>query len=149
MERKKREIYGDLPPRSNPDYMRLYKQKNKERIKELSRHKINQNLKENPNYWKEKYDPVKAAEYREKNRTNFSEKQWMKRGIVNMTYDRFLQELEKQNNECKICKKTLTNPQVDHDHQTGEYRGILCVPCNNGLGIYEKKKELFEKYLVG
>ena len=38
-------------------------------------------------------------------------------------------------------------PQVDHDHKTGEYRGLLCVPCNNGLGVYELHKERFEKYL--
>jgi len=37
MKRKKREIYDDLPPRSHPDYMKLYKKKNKERLNEKNR----------------------------------------------------------------------------------------------------------------
>jgi len=147
MERKKREIYDDLPPRSHPDYMKLYKKKNKERLNEKNRLKNAEKLELNPNFWKEKYDPVKASEYRSKNKHILSEKQWKSRGIIDMTYDKFLTELDKQEYKCLICNKEMNNPQVDHDHNTGKYRGILCVPCNNGLGVYEKKKDLFEKYL--
>ena len=64
-----------------------------------------------------------------------------------MTYEKFQSELIKQDYKCLICNRELSNPQVDHDHDTGEYRGILCIPCNNGLGVYELKKDLFEKYL--
>lgn len=149
MERKKREIYGDLPPRSHPDYMKLYKQKNRERLNEKNRQKNAEMLKLNPNFWKEKYNPIKSAEYREKNRKIITEKQWTKRGIIDITYEKFLIELKKQKNKCKICNTEMMNPQVDHDHITGKYRGILCVPCNNGLGIYENKKELFENYING
>ena len=88
-----------------------------------------------------------SKKWREENRHIISEKQWKQRGIIDITYSKYLQELKKQNSKCLICQKEMNNPQVDHDHNTGKYRGILCVPCNNGLGIYENKKDLFENYL--
>lgn len=106
-------------------------------------------MKNNPNFWKEKYDPVKAAEYRKENRSLISEKQWKSRGIIDMTYDRYLIELTKQQGKCKICSKEMKVPHVDHDHVTGKYRGLLCVSCNNGLGIYEKNHNVFDDYLKG
>ena len=38
-------------------------------------------------------------------------------------------------------------PHIDHCHMTGKIRGLLCGPCNTGLGVYEKKKDLFKRYL--
>jgi Recombination endonuclease VII len=147
MERKKRELYDDLPPRSHPDYMKLYKKKNKDRLNELSRTYNAKQLELNPNFWKDKYDPDKAADYRIKNKHVISEKQWKCRGIVDMTYDKYISELQKQDGKCKICNKEMKLPHVDHDHNTGKYRGLLCVSCNNGLGIYEKFKNEFAEYL--
>jgi hypothetical protein len=106
-------------------------------------------VKENPNYYKEIYDPIKSAEYRKNNIAILSEKQWIKRGIINISYVKYLKELKKQNGKCKICDNVLTKPQVDHDHKTGKYRALLCIPCNSGLGIYEINKEKFEMYLNG
>ena len=46
-----------------------------------------------------------------------------------------------QQNKCAICgthkdelKKKLA---VDHCHESGKIRGLLCGNCNNGLGIYK------------
>jgi hypothetical protein len=52
--------------------------------------------------------------------------------------------LEKQNNVCAICGKKETekhtngnvkNLSVDHDHYTGQIRGLLCSKCNHAIGF--------------
>lgn len=48
--------------------------------------------------------------------------------------------LRDQNGCCAICK---TKPpkgkrlDIDHDHSTGEVRGLLCGLCNRGLGLFK------------
>lgn len=52
-----------------------------------------------------------------------------------ITTDRYLALVEAQQGRCAIC---LTKPRnrklaVDHDHKSGEVRGLLCTRCNHGL----------------
>ena len=135
--RKKRELHDDLPPRSDPNYMRLYSIKNRELVREHGKKWRKKKLDENPNYYKEKYNRDYQLDYYSKNKNIILEKKWKSCGITGINYQIFLEEVEKQKNKCKICGREMDKPQVDHDHKTGKYRGLLCVPCNNGLGVYE------------
>jgi len=61
-------------------------------------------------------------------------RQLNKFGMTPKEYDRLLQN---QNGKCAICGSEPGRRQlaVDHDHETGEVRGLLCSNCNTGLGL--------------
>lgn len=55
-----------------------------------------------------------------------------------------------QNNCCAICGTNKpygrTNEfVVDHCHETGKVRGLLCHPCNSGIGMFKDNASLLEK----
>lgn len=53
-----------------------------------------------------------------------------------ITVEDFMDMRRAQDLKCAICheEKDLV---VDHDHETGKVRGLLCGTCNTRLGIYE------------
>lgn len=67
----------------------------------------------------------------------------------------WMEMLINQNGLCFLCDKQMTGtmePQVDHCHETGKIRGLLCWECNVALGTYEKLlirigKEKIDEYL--
>ena len=52
-----------------------------------------------------------------------------------------IKEYREANNPglCPILAKPLTKSVVDHDHRTGEIRGIIDFNANNLLGVIERK----------
>lgn len=43
--------------------------------------------------------------------------------------------LSKQQGKCLCCSVIPTKICVDHDHKTGEVRGLLCIKCNMAIGL--------------
>lgn len=66
-----------------------------------------------------------------------------------LTYKEVLALREQQDNLCAICgeKGFMMNTRVksalnvDHNHETGEVRGMLCHNCNRGLGLFQDSVE--------
>lgn len=50
--------------------------------------------------------------------------------------DEFDRMAELQDNKCLVCRERPPT-QVDHDHETGEIRGLLCLNCNAALGAFK------------
>lgn len=68
-------------------------------------------------------------------------------GITIGDYDRIFQQ---QNGRCIICGKHQTEfnrrLDIDHNHQTGKIRGLVCKGCNYYIGQVEKGYSKQGKY---
>lgn len=53
---------------------------------------------------------------------------------------------EKQQGNCELCGEPLDgNYHIDHNHGTGEIRGLLHSDCNKGLGMFRDSPERLDK----
>jgi recombination endonuclease VII/cytochrome c554/c'-like protein len=72
-------------------------------------------------------------------------------GISNDDYDEFLR---RQGGGCAVCGRPpgKSSLHIDHDHDSGQIRGLLCVGCNNALGQFQDSADLLARaadYLDG
>jgi hypothetical protein len=66
--------------------------------------------------------------------------------LLKFDYDKFY---KRQKGVCAICGEKETRKaynkvvslSIDHNHKTGEVRGLLCCKCNYGIGLFNESKE--------
>jgi hypothetical protein len=121
--------------------------------------------RENPEKWREidrrakrkaRQDPEKILQrltyqkqYREENRRTLSDKERQRK--FGITPERYSELLKSQNGTCAICKQPETATRmgkvkalaVDHSHQSGAIRGLLCADCNTGIGKLKENIDIF------
>lgn len=66
--------------------------------------------------------------------------------LINKTIEE-IEEYKKDHLCCEICGKTDATLCIDHNHETNEFRGILCQSCNRFLGWFDHNKKEVEEYL--
>lgn len=85
--------------------------------------------------------------------TEKGRKSWLKMKF-GLTPEDYLDLLASVDHKCQICgagegaskrNGKWTHLSIDHIHETGEIRGILCDSCNPGLGMFKDDPELLEK----
>jgi Recombination endonuclease VII len=63
-----------------------------------------------------------------------------------MTIADYAALFESQTGKCKICEiKSATC--IDHDHDTGRIRGLVCRSCNTKLGWFDRNRERILEYV--
>ena len=96
-------------------------------------------------------DTQRAWRARSNNRRNAVLKH--KYGITLEDYERMLEE---QGGVCDICgtdkpgqnQESSYSFHVDHDHETGAVRGLLCDRCNRGMGYFNDSSSILEKAVL-
>lgn len=112
-------------PEAKRAYRREYYRQNRERLLEQQRERGKRNY------------AAKPEAYSRRSRKSRLKTQY------NLTEDEYQKMLSEQDFRCAICgsrsgRRKSSHPLlVDHDHETGEVRGLLCQPCNSALGMFE------------
>lgn len=119
------------------------------------------------NLYKREYrkkNPEKFQEYYNRERQRDLNYERYRDSYYKYSYGITLEEYDKlmilQNNKCAICLKSETivdnrtkqvrRLSVDHNHETGKVRGLLCKNCNVGLGLFKENLNIIHnliKYL--
>jgi hypothetical protein len=61
-----------------------------------------------------------------------------------MTLVEYDEMLLTQGSRCALCHSDTKRLVVDHDHESGKVRSLLCDWCNHAVGIVEKDEGFLE-----
>lgn len=109
----------------------IYYAANRDRINAANRARRAQNP--------EKYRARDRARYQEKRAKSLEAFRRQKYGLEPLAYQAMLDA----HDGCAVCGgATARGLFVDHCHDTGRVRGLLCQNCNTGLGMFGDNREL-------
>ena len=110
-------------------------------------------------FWKGQYLCIKCQKHKQKNswesRTPKKRLEQHLKYKYGVTHQQFMCAWEQQKGCCAVCKEELPDLMsyenrrrlyaIDHNHETGAFRGILCLNCNTLLGMAKDSTEVLKK----
>lgn len=119
----------------------------KEKIKERNRRAKERLRAKNPGYWlKENLTPEQVE------KKNAAVRKHRLKKSYSLTPDQFIEMLNKQEGKCAICKKHAAYERkglnIDHNHETGEVRALLCTACNRALGLLKEDVSIMQNMIA-
>jgi hypothetical protein len=130
-----------MPAKNPAAYVRDWRKRNPEKWKAQN----NASQRRYRERHKERLKEYRARpEVREKRREQW--RRWACNYRYGITHEDRDALLARQGGCCAICKSTEPPSRgwhIDHDHATGEVRGILCNKCNTGLGLFKENVKTF------
>ena len=106
-------------------------------------------MRKNNNYRNKNKNKIKAIKRKEyiKNKDKYISRELYKK--YKITLNEYNEMLEKQGNRCFICNVHKDDCSkglaVDHNHNTGKIRKLLCRQCNSILGYSKENIEILSK----
>ena len=105
--------------------------------------------KEKSQFWKGQYLCISCQKNKQKTQWNSrTPKKRLEQHLkykYGVTHAEFMDQWAKQSGRCSICISELPDLMqyesrrrkyaIDHNHETGKFRGILCLNCNSLLGM--------------
>ena len=93
--------------------------------------------------------PMSCKNFKPSNWSGFEREDAIIRRQYGITLKQFDELLEFQGGGCAICNKKIDGERrrmnIDHDHDTGKVRGLLCTGCNTGIGYFGDNIEGLKK----
>lgn len=140
-KKRMQEIKSD--PIKYAEYLEKEKQRGKQKRKNIQNDVLR---KQKYNEYQKKY--AKQNKDKLKDYNSRSHDEWRKRNLARrygMTIESYNLLIESQNNVCVICLKKPEKFHVDHCHESGIVRGLLCSKCNTSLGLLQEDVKNFNR----
>jgi len=130
---------------SHKEASAAWKRDNKEHVRKYSREYDQKRRDEDPEYRARRNEQGRKS--CEKRAATIKDTYRLKK--YGVSPERYAELHEECSGVCLICEKVdKTDLSIDHHHETGEVRGLLCRSCNLMVGNLEKHVDVLEKMLI-
>jgi len=121
-----------------------YRTKNRKRYLMLSKKNYVKNRKKMIKKQQKYIQKIGRKEYLFRRRRNHL------KNLYGLSWESYQVLLKSQNKVCAIClskNKSKRKLAVDHSHDNGNIRGLLCDKCNRGLGYFNDDISILKKVI--